>query len=179
MKTLISDHDYELHLGGTAKPGIQKTLDCRGDLQHWMVAHDSAATWMMNFFTGSSLLLSLISTVASLPFFLFTLPTGALADRLDRQKLVCAINVCMAVTAFALAVLGSIFSILTSSWVACSLGFAINAPAWTSIVRQVVSDAELSYAATLGSLQFSIAGIIGPALGGWWSCWPERILSLL
>jgi hypothetical protein len=29
MKTLISDHDYELHLGGTAKPGIQKTLDCR------------------------------------------------------------------------------------------------------------------------------------------------------
>jgi hypothetical protein len=24
MKTLISDHDYELHLGSTAKPGIQK-----------------------------------------------------------------------------------------------------------------------------------------------------------
>jgi hypothetical protein len=24
MKTLISDHDYELHLGGTVKPGIQK-----------------------------------------------------------------------------------------------------------------------------------------------------------
>ena len=34
MKTLISDHDYELHLGGTAKPGIQKTLDCRGDLRN-------------------------------------------------------------------------------------------------------------------------------------------------
>ena len=32
MKTLISDHDYELHLGGTAKPGIQETLDCRGHL---------------------------------------------------------------------------------------------------------------------------------------------------
>ena len=34
MKTLISDHDYELNLGGTAKPGIQKTLDCRGDLRY-------------------------------------------------------------------------------------------------------------------------------------------------
>ena len=34
MKTLISDHDYELHLGGTAKPGIQKTLGCRGDLRN-------------------------------------------------------------------------------------------------------------------------------------------------
>jgi hypothetical protein len=41
---------------------------------------------MMNIFTGSPLLLSLMSTVASLPFFLFTLPAGALADRVDRQK---------------------------------------------------------------------------------------------
>ena len=29
MKLLIPDHDYELYLGGTAKPAIQKTLDCR------------------------------------------------------------------------------------------------------------------------------------------------------
>jgi hypothetical protein len=34
MKTLILDYDKELHLGGTAKPGIQKTLDCRGDLRN-------------------------------------------------------------------------------------------------------------------------------------------------
>ena len=71
-----------------------------------VAAHDNAATWMMNISTGSPLLLSLMSTVASLAFFLFTLPAGALADRVDRQKLVCTINVCMAATAFALAVLG-------------------------------------------------------------------------
>jgi MFS family permease len=71
-----------------------------------VAAHDSAATWMMNIFTGSPLLLSLMSTVASLPFFLFTLPAGALADKVDRQKLVCTVNVCLAATAFALAVLG-------------------------------------------------------------------------
>src|SRR5271157_2211613 len=35
-----------------------------------VAAHDSAATWTMNIFTGSPLLLSLMSTVASLPFFL-------------------------------------------------------------------------------------------------------------
>jgi hypothetical protein len=34
MKTLILDYDEELHLGGTAKPGMQKTLDCRGDLRN-------------------------------------------------------------------------------------------------------------------------------------------------
>ena len=135
-----------------------------------VVAHDNAATWMMSIFTASPLLISLMSTVASLPFFLFTLPAGALADRVDRQKLVCTINLCMAAIASALAlfgwmhllnhylILGGVFSI--------GVGFAVNAPAWASIVRQVVSDGELPSAATLGSLQFSIAGIIGPVLGG-------------
>ena len=135
-----------------------------------VVAHDNAATWMMSVFTGSPLLISLMSTVASLPFFLFTLPAGAVADRVDRQKLVCTINVCMAATAFALAVLGWMnllnpYLILGGVF-AIGVGFAINAPAWASIVRQVVSDGELPSAATLGSLQFSIAGIIGPVFGG-------------
>jgi MFS family permease len=135
-----------------------------------VVAHENAATWMMSIFRGSPLLLSLMSTVAALPFFLFTLPAGALADKVDRQKLVCTINVCVAATAFGLAVLGWMNLLNPYLILGCvffiGVGFAINAPAWTSIVRQVVSDAELPSAATLGSLQFSIAGIIGPVLGG-------------
>jgi Na+/melibiose symporter-like transporter len=135
-----------------------------------VAAHNSAATWMMNIFTGSPLLLSLMSTVASLPFFLFTLPAGALADRFDCQKLVCTINVCMASTAFALAVLGWMHLLNPYLILGCvffiGVGFAINAPAWTSIVPQIVSDAELPSAATLSGLQFNISGIIGPALGG-------------
>jgi hypothetical protein len=39
------------------------------------------------------------------------------------------------------------------------VGFAFNAPAWTSIVPQVVSDEELPSAATLSGLQFNISGI--------------------
>ncbi len=135
-----------------------------------VVAHDNAATWMMSIFAASPLLISLMSTVASLPFLLFTLPAGALADRIDRQKLVCTINVCMAATAFALAVLGWMHllnpCLILGGVFFIGVGFAINAPAWASIVRQVVSDGELPSAATLGSLQFSIAGIIGPVLGG-------------
>ena len=135
-----------------------------------VVAHDNAATWLMSIFTGSPFLISVMSTVAALPFFLFTLPAGALADRVNRQKLVCTINVCMAAAAFALAVLGwthllNPYLILSCVFV-IGAGFAINAPAWASIMRQVVSDAELPSVATLGSLQFSIAGIIGPVLGG-------------
>jgi Na+/melibiose symporter-like transporter len=135
-----------------------------------VAAHDSAATWMMNIFTGSPLLLSLMSTVASLPFFLFTLPAGALVDKVNRQKLVCTINVCLAATAFALAVLGWMHLLnpylILGSVFFIGVGFAINAPAWTSIVPQVVSEAELPSASTLSGLQFNISGIIGPALGG-------------
>src|ERR1700680_71969 len=107
---------------------------------------------------------------ASLPFFLFTLPAGALADKVDRQKLVCTVNVCLAATTFALAVLGWLHLLNPCLILGCvffiGVGFAINAPAWTSIMPQIVSDAELPSAATLSGLQFNISGIIGPALGG-------------
>jgi MFS family permease len=135
-----------------------------------VAAHDSAATWMMNAFAGSPFLISLMSTVASLPFFLFTLPAGALVDKVDRQKLICSINVGLAATAAGLAVLGWLhllnpYLMLISVFL-IGVGFAFNAPAWTSIVPQVVSDAELPSAATLSGLQFNISGIIGPTLGG-------------
>src|ERR1700745_4097556 len=71
-----------------------------------VAAHDSAATWMMNISTGSPFLISLMSTVASLPFFLFTLPAGALADQVDRQKVICFVNIGLAAKAAGLAALG-------------------------------------------------------------------------
>ena len=56
-------------------------------------AHDMAATWVMNTMTPSPFFLSLLSTAASLPFFLFTFPAGALADMLNRKKLLCVMHV--------------------------------------------------------------------------------------
>src|ERR1700740_3224761 len=136
----------------------------------FVAAHDGAATWTINISTGSTFLISLMSTVASLPFFLFTLPAGALADKVDRQKLVCFINFGLAAAATSLAVLGWLHLLnpylILASVFCIGVGFAFNAPAWTSIVPQVVSDAELPSAATLSGLQFNISGIIGPALGG-------------
>ena len=58
-------------------------------------AHYSAATWMMST-RASPFLISLMSTVASLPYFLFTLPAGVLADRVNRKKFACVINVWLA-----------------------------------------------------------------------------------
>jgi MFS family permease len=135
-----------------------------------VAAHNSTATWLMNMLSESPFLIALMATLASLPFFLFTLPAGVLADRVNRQKLVCAINVGLAATALTLAMLGWLhllnpYLILASVFI-FGVGFAFNAPAWTSMVPQIVSDAELPSAAILSGLQFNISGIVGPALGG-------------
>ena len=136
----------------------------------WVAANDTAATWTMNLLTPSPFLLSLMSTVASIPFFLFTLPAGALADMVDRRKLLCLMNLWLAAGAAGLAILGWLHLLNPCVILACvffiGVGFAFNAPAWTSIVPQVVSDAELPSAVTLGGLQLNISGIIGPVLGG-------------
>jgi predicted MFS family arabinose efflux permease len=133
-------------------------------------AHDGAATWIMNKLSGSPFLISLMSTVASLSFFLFTLPAGVLADKVDRRKLVCAINLWLAATALSLAVLGWLHMLNPYLILICvfciGVGFALNAPAWTSIVPEIVSNAELPSASTLSGLQLNISGIVGPALAG-------------
>ena len=113
-----------------------------------------------------------MSTVASLPFLIFTLPAGALADMVDRKKLLVLMNLWLTIAAAALAVLGwlhllSTYVILTSVFL-MGVGFAFAAPAWSSIVPEIVSQKELRSAATLGGLQLNISGIFGPALGGVW-----------
>jgi MFS family permease len=149
-----------------------------------VAAHDTAATWMMNTLTPSPFLISLLSTVASLPFFLFTLPAGALTDMVDRKKLLCLVNLWLAASAAGLAILGWLhllnpYVILAFVFLV-GVGFALNAPAWTSSVSDVVSNAELPSAASLGSLQLNISGIMGPALGGLLVAWigPNPVFAL-
>jgi MFS family permease len=70
-----------------------------------VAAHDNAATYLMDALSASPFLISFISTAASLPFFLFTLPAGVLADHVNRKSLLCVINLWLAVAAATLAIL--------------------------------------------------------------------------
>jgi MFS family permease len=135
-----------------------------------VAAHDTAATWTMNMVGSSTFLLSLMSTVASLPFFLFTPPAGVLADMVNRRKLLCFINLWLAAAAGLLSILSSFHLVnpyvLLLSVFLIGTGFAFHSSAWSAIVPDVVTDKELPSAAILGGLQLNVSGIIGPALGG-------------
>jgi MFS family permease len=124
----------------------------------------------MNALGSSTLLLSLMSTVASLPFFLFTPPAGVLADMVNRRRLLCFINLWLAAAAGLLSILGLFHLVNPYVLLLCvfliGAGFAFHSPTWSAIVPDVVTDEELPSAATLGGLQLNVSGIIGPALGG-------------
>jgi MFS family permease len=133
-------------------------------------AQDVTATWLMHDMGASAFALSLMATAASAPFFLFTLPAGAIADIVNRKVvIVCAVlwqAACSALLAIAawtdfLAipfVLGCIFVL--------GIGLAFGAPVWGAIVPDIVDKEELPSAITLGGVQLNLSGIIGPALGG-------------
>src|ERR1700751_1949025 len=133
-------------------------------------AHDMAATWVMNTLSASPLMLSLLSSAASLPFFLLTFPAGALADTVDRKKLLIVMHGWLALSAAGLAVLGSLRLLtpllLLSGGFLLGMGFACNGPTWGSVIPDVVTKEELASAVTLGGVQMNISGIIGPAVGG-------------
>ncbi|HET9373799.1 MAG TPA: MFS transporter [Chthoniobacterales bacterium] len=135
-----------------------------------VAAHDTAATWMMNLMSPSGLFISLIASLAALPFFLFTLPGGALADAFNERRILRLANLWLAGCAGALALLGwagRLNPILLLAGVfLLGVGFAINAPAWVSLIPQIVTDEELPSATTLAGVQLNISSILGPALAG-------------
>jgi MFS family permease len=125
---------------------------------------------MMNLMSPSGFFISLMASLASLPFFLFTLPAGALADALNEGRIMRLTNLWLAGSAGALALLGWIGMLnpilLLGGVFLLGAGFAINAPAWASIVPQIVTDGELPSASALNGVQLNISGILGPALAG-------------
>ena len=54
------------------------------NLTMWM--NDVAAAWLMTQLTTSAVMVALVSAASTLPVFLLGLPSGALADSLDRKK---------------------------------------------------------------------------------------------
>jgi MFS family permease/quinol monooxygenase YgiN len=124
----------------------------------------------MTSLTPSPLMVALMQTATSLPVFLVGLPAGALADIVDRRRLLLLWQGWMLVTSLALGVLT--FLNVTTPWVllaltfSMGLGSAMNAPAWQAIIPELVPRSDLPPAVTLNSVGFNLARAVGPALGG-------------
>lgn len=131
---------------------------------------DTAATWLMTALTTSPLLIALMQTAASLPVLLLGLPAGALADILDRRRLLLFWQSWMLVAAVVLSLLAYSGGIgpwtLVALTLALNVGAAMNNPAWQAIVPELVPRAELSHAISLNSAAFNLARAVGPAAGG-------------
>lgn len=129
-----------------------------------------AAAWLMTTLTPSSVLIALLTTMASLPLFLVGLPAGALADVVGRRHLVLMTQGWMLAVACLLGGLSAVGWI--TPWLLLGLTFllglggALGAPAWQAIVPQLVPRHELAAAVALNSAGFNLARAIGPALGG-------------
>src|SRR4029077_21065407 len=134
-----------------------------------LAAQDVIATWLLHDL-GASFSLSLMATATSTPLLLFALPAGIIADTVNRRTVILsamawqgAFTALLAFGAWTKTL--SINSVLLCVF-ALGIGIAFSAPVWSAIVPSIVSKEELPSAVTLGGMQVNIAGLVGPALGG-------------
>src|SRR6476469_3654054 len=88
----------------------------------WM--QSVGAAWLMTSLTPSPLLVALLQTATSLPILLLGLPAGALADVVDRRRLLLVTESWLLLVALALGVLT--LSGLVSAWVLLALTFLLG-----------------------------------------------------
>jgi len=134
----------------------------------WM--QDVGAGWQMTSLSPSPLMVALVQTATTLPMFVLSLPAGALADIVDRRRLLIATQVWMMAGAATLSI--ATFAGLTSPTLllvlVCSIatGMALSAPAFQAMLPEIVPVSQLPKAVALVSLGVNISRAIGPAVGG-------------
>lgn len=134
----------------------------------WM--YNAASGWLMTSLDANPFTVSLIQVASSLPMFLFALPAGALADIVDKRRFLIFAEILLTVFAAASAALVwldlmtppllLLFTFLLGA------GAALTAPAWQSIVPQLVPKADLAAVIASNGVGINISRAVGPALGG-------------
>jgi MFS family permease len=134
----------------------------------WM--QEIGGGWLMASLTTSPALIGLLETALTLPLFILSLPAGALADILDKRRILIATQTWMTLFAAAMGIItllgGMSPALLLTLTFVLSIGSAVNGPPWQAILPEIIERKDLPAAVALGSVGFNLARAIGPALGG-------------
>ena len=142
----------------------------------WLVANlcmwmsDVAAAWTMTTLTTTPIWVALVQSASTLPVFLLGLPSGALADILDRRRWLMFTQFWLAATALALcAVTASGFMtapLLLALVFLNGIGLALRWPVFSAIVPDLVPRAQLASALALNGVAMNLSRIVGPLVAG-------------
>jgi MFS family permease len=128
------------------------------------------ASWMMLSIAPSPDMVALVQASVSLPIMLLSLVAGAMADNMDRRRVMLGAQTFMLCVSVALSLftwagfVGPWLLLLFTFLIGC--GSAFHAPAWQASVGDMVPRPEVPGAVALNSMGFNIARSIGPAIGG-------------
>jgi len=138
------------------------------NISMWM--NDVAAAWLMTSLTTSPALVALVQTASTLPVFLLGLPSGALADILDRKKFFLLTQLWVALVAALLCAV--VFAgwmsppLLLAMTFANGIGLALRWPVFSAIVPELVPRHQLPAALALNGVSMNASRIIGPLVAG-------------
>jgi predicted MFS family arabinose efflux permease len=129
-----------------------------------------AQSWLVFDMTKDPFYLGLDVFLGQLPIMMFSLVGGVFADRIDRRKLLLASQFIQMTCAFALTGLFyfhlvKVWHILTLSFIV-GLGQSMGGPAYSALLPSLVDSKDLSNAISMNSIQFNLARIVGPTVGG-------------
>jgi MFS family permease len=134
----------------------------------WM--YNAASGWLMVSLDPNPLVVSLVQVATSLPMFLFALPAGALADIVDKRRFLIALEGATTLVSAVFAALvgfGHVTpTVLLLFMFLIGAGGALTAPAWQSIVPDLVPAQDLMPAVAANSVGINISRAVGPALAG-------------
>ena len=134
----------------------------------WM--NDVAAAWLMTNLTTSPVMVALVQTASTLPVFLLGIPSGAMADIVDRRKYFAVTQLWVSVNALVLAGLSLADALsaplLLGLTFVNGVGLAMRWPVFSAIVPEIVGKERMPAALALNGISMNLSRVVGPALAG-------------
>ena len=141
---------------------------CTSTIGTWM--QTVAQSWLVLDISKSARMLGLDAFLGNIPIFLFSLIGGVVADRVSRRRLLMASQWVQLTCAFTLASLLALH--VVRIWHILALSFIVGTaqsfggPAYSALIPTLVQKEDVPNAIALNSIQFNLARVIGPVLGG-------------